>query len=143
MLVRLTAPSWMALSAFYGTISRWMALITKEFESIRQRNRHFQEHGDDFGASNASEYEQMADAFLVGSRTTTVHECIRPNGMKVRYDSADEALGVLDVGDIIRTYFKPVPCSSLPGALPAAAKQAGRCHPCANNLVYFKAECKK
>lgn len=120
-----------------------MALTTQGFVSIAQLNRHFQEHGGDFGASDASDYERMADAFLGGIKAATVHECVRQSGMKVRYDPADEAFGVIDNADIIRTYYKPVPCSSLPGAARALAKQAGRCHACANNLVYFKAECRK
>jgi pyocin large subunit-like protein len=120
-----------------------MALTTNGFESVSQLNHHFQEHGDDFGASNASDYERMADAFLGGTKVDTVHECIRACGMKLRYDSTDDAFGIIDSVNIIRTYFKPIPCSSLPGAERAAVKQAGRCHPCANNLVYFKTECKK
>jgi pyocin large subunit-like protein len=120
-----------------------MALTTNGFESVAQLNHHFQEHGGNFGASNASDYERMADALLGGSKAATVHECVRSCGMKLRYDPADEAFGVIDRANIIRTYFKPVPCSSLRGALRAAAKQAGRCHGCANNLVYFKTECKK
>jgi pyocin large subunit-like protein len=120
-----------------------MPLITNGFESEAQLNDHFQEHGGDFRASNATDYEQMADAFLGGSKPETVHECIRSCGMKLRYDPADEAFGIIDRENIIKTYFKPVPCSSLPGALRASAKQSGRCHPCANNLVYFKTECKK
>jgi filamentous hemagglutinin len=120
-----------------------MALITKGFESIAQLNYHFQEHGGDFRASTANEYEQMADTFLGGNKGATVHECTRRCGMKVRYDPADESFGVIDSSDVVRTYFKPVPCSSLPGSMRAAVKQAGRCHPCANNLVYFKVECKK
>ena len=128
---------------FRVIMPRWMALTTNGFESISQLNYHFQEHGGDFGASNANDYEQMADAFLGGTKPETVHECIRSCGMKLRYDSSDEAFGIIDKGNIIRTYFKPVPCSSLSGSSRAAARQAGRCHPCANNMVYFKAECKK
>jgi pyocin large subunit-like protein len=120
-----------------------MALITNGFESVAQLNDHFQEHGGDFGASNANDYELKADAFLGGNKEVTVHECIRSCGMKLRYDPADEAFGIIDSGNIIRTYFKPVPCSSLAGAIRAAAKRAGRCHSLANNLVYFKTECKK
>lgn len=120
-----------------------MALVTRGFESLAQLRLHFQEHGGDFGASDADEYEQMADAFLGGSTAPTVHECVRRCGVKIRYDPADESFGILDSNKVIRTYFKPVPCSSLPGAVRAIAKQAGRCHPCANNLVYFKTECKK
>jgi len=120
-----------------------MALTTKGFESVQQLNRHFQEHGNDFGASNPNEYEQLADAFLGKGTTATVHECTRRCGMKLRYDPVDESFGIIGSDDVIKTFFKPVPCSSLPGALRETRKQAGRCHPCANNLVYFKAECKK
>jgi pyocin large subunit-like protein len=120
-----------------------MPLCTKGFESVAQLNRHFSEHGDDFGASNPNEYEQMADDFLGVDKPQTVHECARPGGSKLRYDPVSEAFGVIDGFGIIRTYFKPVPCSSLPGSLREARRQAGRCHPCANNFVYFKAECKK
>jgi len=120
-----------------------MPLSTNGFESIQELRRHFQEHGADFGASNANEYEQMADVFLGGSKPDRVHECVRAGGAKLRYDPTDEAFGILDSALVIRTYFKPVPCSSLPGTIRAAAKQAGRCHAHANNLVYFKAECTK
>jgi len=120
-----------------------MPLSTNGFESIAQLNRHFSEHGSDFAASNSTEYEQMADAFLSGDKPETVHECVRPEGAKVRYDPASEAFGVVDGGGIIRTYFKPIPCSSLPGPMREITRQAGRCHKYANNLVYFKAECKQ
>jgi len=120
-----------------------MPLITKGFESIEQLNRHFSEHGDDFRASNASEYEKLADIFLGGAKPSHVHECIRVGGAIVRYDPSCEAFGVLDSNGVCRTYFKPVPCSSLSGAVRAAQKQAGRCHQYANNLVYFRMECKK
>jgi pyocin large subunit-like protein len=120
-----------------------MPLITKGFESVQQLNRHFGEHGTDFRASNANEYEAYADAFLGGPKPVHVLECVRACGAIVRYDPNFEAFGVLDDGRVCRTYFVPVPCSSLPGAIRAAQKLAGRCHPHANNLVYFKAECKK
>jgi pyocin large subunit-like protein len=120
-----------------------MPLTTNGFESVAQLNYHFQEHGGDFRASNAEEYEQMADIFLGGSKAATVHECIRACGMKLRYDPADESFGIIDRANFIKTYYKPVPCSSLPGSVRTATKLAGRCHGCANNLVYFKMECKK
>jgi len=119
-----------------------MALITRGFESIVQLRRHFSEHGHDFGARNADEYEQMADVFLGGSKPEGVHECVGYNRARMRYDPASEAFGVLDGGGVIRTYFKPVPCSSLPGAIREAARKTGRCHRYANNVVYFKAKCK-
>ena len=120
-----------------------MALITNGFESLEQLNRHFSEHGADFGASNPNEYEELADAFLGETKPAHVHECMRQSGAKLRYDPNTEAFGVLDAGSVCRTHYKPVPCSALRGSVRAAMKQSGRCHPCANNLVYFKTECKK
>jgi pyocin large subunit-like protein len=120
-----------------------MALLTKGFESIEQMNRHFSEHGDDFGARSAVEYEEMADRFLSGDKSESMHECTRACGMKLRYDQNSEAFGVLDRDRIIRTYFRPVPCSSLPGAIRESRRRAGRCHRHANNLVYVKLECAK
>jgi pyocin large subunit-like protein len=120
-----------------------MPLKTKGFESLAQLNRHFTEHGDDFSASSAIEYEEMADIFLGGDKPETVHECARPEGTRLRYDRSSEAFGVLGLDGTIRTYFKPIPCSSLPGAARESARQSGRCHPHANNLVYFKSECQR
>jgi hypothetical protein len=120
-----------------------MALITSGFESISQLRRHFSEHGHDFGARNANEYEQMADLFLGGNKPEGMHECVQNSGARLRYDPVSEAFGVLGTQGIIGTYFKPVPCSSLPGAIRETTRKTGRCHRYANNLVYFKAECKK
>ena len=120
-----------------------MPLITNGFESLVELNRHFSEHGADFGASNAKQYEELADAFLGGSKSEDVRECVRQNGARLRYDPMTEAFGILDADGVCRTYYKPVPCSSLRGSIRASMKQSGRCHPHANNLVYFKAECKK
>src|SRR5258708_26721088 len=120
-----------------------MALITRGFESIAQLRRHFSEHGYDFGSGSADEYEQMADLFLGANKPEGVHECVRNSGARLRYDPASEAFGVVDGQGIIGTYFKPVPCSSLPGAIRDATRQAGRCDCHATNLVYFKAEFKQ
>jgi pyocin large subunit-like protein len=120
-----------------------MSLITKGFESVAERGRHFSKHGDDFRASNPTEYEELADAFLGGPKPGHVHECVRACGMIVRYDPNSEAFGIIDKDRVCLTYFIPVPCSSLPGSVRAAMKLAGRCHPRANNFVYFKLECDK
>ena len=120
-----------------------MPLITKGFESIRQLKRHFIEHGDDFRASNPNDYEQMADIFLGGDKQEGVYECARPSGDRLRYDPISEAYGVLDTEYVIRTYYKPIPCSRVPLHERDATRQSGRCHACANNLIYFKSECKK
>jgi len=120
-----------------------MPLITKGFESLEQRNRHFSEHGGDFRASNADEYEQMADTFLSGLKPEGVHECVRAGGSMLRYDPASEAFGVLDAQSIIRTYYKPIPCQSVPVAMRDATRRRGRCHQYGTNLIYFRVECRK
>jgi pyocin large subunit-like protein len=120
-----------------------MALITKGFESIAELKRHFSKHGHDFSATTADEYEQMADLFLGNGKPEGVHECVRNGGARLRYDPASESFGMLDARGVIGTYFKPVPCSTLPGAIREATRKTGNCHRHANNLVYFKAECKK
>jgi hypothetical protein len=130
------------LSYHYGIIPR-MPPYTRGFESIPELRRHFTEHGDDFRASNTEEYEEWADAFLGGAKPSGVHECRRSCGYMIRYDPQTEAFGVLDSGGIIRTYFKPRPCSSVPLAIRDAVKQAGRCHKYPDNLVYFHMECRK
>src|SRR5271165_1016470 len=101
-----------------------MALQTKGFLNYRQRARHFSEHGVDFGASNANDYEQIADAFLGGAAPLgSVHECTRKMGDKVRYDPTTQAYGVLDSRGVIRTFYKPVPCAALTDPQRTAAKQ--------------------
>jgi pyocin large subunit-like protein len=121
-----------------------MALQTKGFLNTRQLNRKFSKHGADFGASNAEEYERFADDFLGSSARSGVHECGRPQGDKVRYDPQTDAYGVLDAAGVIRTYYKPVPCSSILNPLiRAASQQAGMCHRHASNLLYFQWECRR
>ena len=120
-----------------------MPLKTKGFVSVAELRRHFGEHGEEFGASNAREYEELADMFLGSATTSDIHECKRRCGHMIRYDAKTEAFGVLDVDGIILTCYKPVPCSSVPFLQRDAAKEAGRCHKYPNNLVYFQMECNK
>jgi pyocin large subunit-like protein len=120
-----------------------MPLKTKGFESLPQLRVHFGEHGEDFGASNAEEYETEADEFLGSAKAPDIHECVRKCGHIIRYDPRTEAYGILDKGGIIRTYYKPMPCSQVPFLQREAVKQAGRCHKYPNNLVYFRMECNK
>jgi hypothetical protein len=91
-----------------------MPLITNGFETVEQLRRHWSEHGDDFGASNLTDYEEMADSFLGDVKPEGVHECVRACGAILRYDPTSEAFGVLDAQRIIRTYFKPIPCAKVP-----------------------------
>ena len=61
----------------------------------------------------------------------------------LRYDSLTEAFGVLDSLGVIRTFFKPIPCATLRGAALIEALRSGRCHAYADNLEYFRSECKR
>jgi pyocin large subunit-like protein len=120
-----------------------MALQTKGFSNTRSLGRHFSAHGSDFGALDASDYEQQADGFLGSAPAAGVLECIRSGGDKVRYDPRSEAYGVIDSTGTIRTFFKPVPCAHLSAIKRVAEKAAGRCHGQADNLGYFTSECAK
>jgi pyocin large subunit-like protein len=116
---------------------------TSGFLNARQLNLHYVLHGAEFGATNANEYEQMADGFWAVPKPAHVHECVRKSGDVVRFDAHTQAYGVVNAKGAIRTFFKPVPCVSLPAPQRAAAKLSGRCHGHASNLIYFQVECKR
>jgi hypothetical protein len=113
------------------------------FVNSRQLNRHFAEHGADFGASTPEEYEQIADRFLLGPRPSSVRQCRRRRGDLIRFDAATGAYGVLDQKNIVRTFFKPIPCNTVPPAQRAISKQRGLCHDQATNLLYFQWNCRR
>ena len=91
--------------------------------------------------SDVKQYEAMADAFLGGPRQSSVIECVRGAGDLCRFDTVTEAFGVLSASGQIRTFYRPIPCASVPVFNRAATKAAGLCHGNATNLLYFKAEC--
>jgi pyocin large subunit-like protein len=68
----------------------------------------FQRHSSDFGAISIDDYETMADAFLGGPRDPTVLECIRTDGIIVRYNTVTNDFGAIGSDNIIRTFFKPL-----------------------------------
>ena len=112
------------------------------FANPQQLQRHFSEHGNEFGAATAIEYEAMASEFLTGPMATTVRQHRRAKGDTIRFCTATNAYGVLDSGNTIRTFYKPVPCSAIMDFVGrAAARLAGRCHDHASNLLYFQWNC--
>lgn len=116
--------------------------LTSGFFDPKERERRFISHGSDFGALDAAEYEQIADAFLGEPKPPHVAECVRKLGDVLRFDPATDTFGVLDASGLIRTFFKPVPCSSVvPESKRSALREAGRCHRHPNNLLYFKSVC--
>src|SRR5271165_673405 len=90
-----------------------MPVLTLGFEPP-ELGDHFSWHGGDFPVTSPTEYENLADLFLGGPRPIGAAECIRRGGDMVRYDPATGELGVLGINRVIRTYFRPVPCHTLP-----------------------------
>ena len=114
-------------------------MLTKGFISADQCLLHFEDHSNDFGAKDASEYEQMADIFLGGPAPVGAFECDRPQGDLVRYDPKNNVLGILMIDGTIHTFFKPVFCWQ------ATAEQRLRlkCHKQKSHLAYVKKQCKR
>ncbi len=111
--------------------------FTNGFTNSKQLQRHFVDHGTEFGAVTAEEYEALADSFLGGQLREGVRECKRQRGDMIRFDPKTDEFGVLSNTLEIRTYFKPVPCVKL--KIPHSKK----CHGLATNLLYFQVECRK
>jgi len=103
--------------------------------------QHYADHGKDFGASSRNEYEQFADMFWAEPKPAHVHEYRRRLGDIIRFDPRDQTFSVVDNKSVIRTFFKPIPCVSIPAPQRAAEKMAGRCHGYADNIQYFQARC--
>lgn len=121
-----------------------MLVYTVGFRSSVDLLEHFTKHGAEVGASNVDEYETMADLFLGGPLPPTAQECIRlcDNDL-IRFEQYTDLYGVLQSAKIIRTLYKPIPCSSLPAGQQARFRKRRRCHQHASNLLYFQSECAK
>lgn len=111
----------------------------KGFELLQ----HHSDHQAEFGMVGLAEYARMADDFWMNPMPAHFHECRRRRGDVSRFDPATDAVGVVDGNGYIRTFFKPVPCSSLPAPQAVAWKRLGKCHTEIDNLTYFIERCKK
>lgn len=121
-----------------------MLIYTLGFADDKDLQRHFIKHGMEFGVSTAAEYETLADRFMGGPKTASVHECSRKkDGDILRFDATTDFFGAMKVGNVIRTLYKPIPCISVPATQRAAFRRGRRCHPETSNLVYFQSECAK
>ena len=105
--------------------------------------QHYAQHGVEFGASSASEYETIADALWSDPKPPHIHECRRSRGDSVRFDSIKDAYSVIDSRRVIRTLFRPIPCISVNETSRAAMQRAGQCHGEVDNLSYFHKRCKQ
>ena len=74
---------------------------------------------------------------MLQPKRPTMLECNRSKGDVVRYDTATLEFGVMSASGYLRTYYRPIPCSSLVGV-----PKVG-CHSYTDNVVYFTATCKK
>ena len=118
-----------------------MGLKTLGFVSLAQRMNHFQLHGSDFGCANEIEYELLADEFLGVPRSATVLECTRRSGDMLRFDATDESFGALTANRAIKTFYKPVPCWTLPAQARVGAHR--NCHQYSTNQDYFQTTCRQ
>jgi len=102
--------------------------------------RHWSSHSQDFALNiNDAQYEALADKFMGERLRPTVLPCQRTHGDRVRYDPATGTFGVVSQDGILRTYFKPIPCSWIP----AAFVDKRWCHAHPDTLTYFQVECRK
>jgi hypothetical protein len=103
-------------------------------------NNHFQLHGSDFGAATAGDYELLASQFLESPLLAPKLEHKRSLGDLVRFDPSNDHFGTMR-GGVIRTFYIPVPCITLPPAQRAAARAAKKCHWLATNMLHYQATC--
>lgn len=83
---------------------------TLSFRTSRKRARHFQDHGADFGAITAEEYEEMASTFLENGLQINCEEYTRlRDRARLRFNLITEEFGILSSDGYIRTYYIPNP----------------------------------
>lgn len=121
-----------------GALNALSMPLTNGFASPSKRFDHWNYHGGDFGPCNVFQYEQMADNFLGGPCPVGVFECVRRSGDRIRYDQGTGTFGIISRNAIIKTYFKPIPCSLLP-----VGYTSMHCHGHVDNVTYFRVECRK
>lgn len=79
------------------------------FCNTYERDIHFLRHGSEFSATNAEQYERMADAFAFGVMGNDTRECVRRNmidGIRFDFSSHDFSVCRLAPGaPCIRTFY--------------------------------------
>jgi hypothetical protein len=133
---------WPSFTKFRIALRWWSAGVFRFPRNLGfasgQLISHFSDHAGDFSATTESEYEALADRFLNKPKTSQMHECSRlKGGDRVRFDKVTNEFGVVSPGGVIRSYYIPIPCASLPLGRPKI-----RCHKLPTNLDYVIATCK-
>lgn len=78
-----------------------------KFASGARRERHFRDHGKQFGSRTSRAYEQRAARFMGGQTRAGVMQGTRPrSGDVVRYDPKTREFGVITREGKIRTYYR-------------------------------------
>jgi hypothetical protein len=75
------------------------------FASERDLTIHFKKHGDDFGATTSSEYEDQAASFLTNQGNSDILQKARVDGNIVRFNPETDEFGVLTPDRHIETYL--------------------------------------
>lgn len=96
---------------------------------------HYNDHGADFGASDAFEYQNMAEEFLCGDKEVGILQCTRTGGDMIRFCLKTSRFGVISQSGIIRTFFMPLRCVDKP------VHSTKRCHDYASDEDYYRASC--
>ena len=96
---------------------------TKGQSAVQNAERHFNDHGADFGSKSAVDYTLMAQEFLHNPPAGTLSKT-RANGDIVRFNATTDTFGVMDKTGAPRTIYKPDPAK----------------HGYPTNLDYFNAQ---
>lgn len=81
------------------------------FASVLHRDTHFAKHGHKFGATDAVEYERMADHFMFDAMDANTRECLRPrHSDRFRFGFVTHLAGVVAMQtNFLRTFYPVEP----------------------------------
>lgn len=108
------------------------------FTSQDELFEHFADHGHEFGVSDASEYLQLAISFFQTNMANNadLEECVRPDGMIIRFNKKRDHFGAMTSRGYIVTFFIPMPSWMAPSGTPVL-----KTHQFADNYEYFRNNC--
>lgn len=75
--------------------------------NLNTLDRHFRDHGADFGAANADEYARMASEFFQRGGAQQLPTKIAPDGTIRMFDPTTNAFGSFAPSGMTKTFFKP------------------------------------
>jgi hypothetical protein len=77
------------------------------FVNDYERDIHFKKHGNKFNATDAVQYENMADAFMFGAIKVSMIEGNRKNLIdRIRFNLANRHFGVASINpEFVKTFY--------------------------------------